>query len=241
MANCAQDAAGRQHKVVGPLQALAQCADPRALVDPVFLPLWHCSPAKNTRKPSRPHQPDIPDTIQQLGRQLLLVAGLLRLPNLRVMGFPARCLAIVRRNKPRPTLSSRAVARQVAPESTLSTMRAYFEGWSILGILQPKYSVGAATGQQTACSYEPEGQQRCRPSFLLRTAGGAVFSRVFSAFCFFFSGFRLWFSDFGSRGSNSLDSSSIFIRSSFQRSNYEQTFTQISILGGAIRSRLLPR
>ena len=62
------------------------------------------------------------------GDSFLLVGGLLRVGH-GTMGFPARCLAIVRRTKPRLTLSSRAVARQVVPESTLSTMRTYFEGW----------------------------------------------------------------------------------------------------------------
>ena len=77
-------------------------------------------------------QPDVLDTIQQLGRQLPVGCWPLALAQLvghGTMGFPARCLAIVRRTKPRLTLSSRAVARQVGPESTLSTMRAYFEGW----------------------------------------------------------------------------------------------------------------
>ena len=95
----------------------------------------------------------------------------------------------------------------MAPESTLSTMCAYFEGWSILGILQPKYSVGAATGQQAACSYEPEGQQRCRPSFPAQDCRRSCVLQGVLCLLFFLV-FGFWFLDFGSRGSNSLDSSS---------------------------------
>ena len=43
-------------------------------------------------------------------------------------GFPAQCEAIVRKTKPRPTLSSRVVARQVAPGEHVFH-NACFRGW----------------------------------------------------------------------------------------------------------------